>query len=60
MKILLQRVDTASVSVDKMVGKIGCGVVLFVGIHRDDDDKVLICVPKNALIYVCFQMKVVK
>ena len=48
MKILLQRVDTASVSVDdNVVGKIGCGVVLFVGIHRDDDDKVLnLCAEK--------------
>ncbi len=42
MKILLQRVDTASVFVDdNVVGKIGYGVVLFVGIHRDDDDRVL-------------------
>ena len=42
MKILLQRVDKASVSVDeKIVGKIGFGIVLFIGIHRDDDIKTL-------------------
>jgi len=42
VKILLQRVDKASVSVDKkIVGKIGFGIVLFVGIHRDDDIKIL-------------------
>ncbi|MEE3232709.1 MAG: D-aminoacyl-tRNA deacylase [Candidatus Latescibacterota bacterium] len=42
MKILLQRVDKASVYVDeKVVGQIGFGMVLFVGIHRDDDIEIL-------------------
>lgn len=39
MRILLQRVSEASVTVDgTVVGAIGPGVVLFVGIRRGDDD----------------------
>ena len=42
LKILLQRVDKASVFVDeRVVSQIGLGIVLFVGIHRDDNNEVL-------------------
>ncbi len=42
MKILLQRVDKASVFVDEsVVSQIGLGIVLFVGIHRDDNNEIL-------------------
>ena len=38
MRIVLQRVRTASVRIDeKPVGKIGQGLLLLVGIHRDDN-----------------------
>ena len=37
MKILIQRVKTASVKVDnKIVGNIDKGILLFIGIHKDD------------------------
>ncbi|MFC2034290.1 D-aminoacyl-tRNA deacylase [Chloroflexota bacterium] len=40
MKLLLQRVTRASVSVaDEVVGKIGQGLVLFVGVAEGDTDK---------------------
>jgi D-tyrosyl-tRNA(Tyr) deacylase len=40
MKTLLQRVSNASVSVNnKVVGKIGPGLVVFVGIAKDDSEK---------------------
>ncbi len=38
MKIVLQRVKRASVTIDnEVVGKIGKGIVLLVGVHKDDD-----------------------
>jgi D-tyrosyl-tRNA(Tyr) deacylase len=40
MKALVQRVTSASVSVgDKVVGKIGPGLVVFVGVARDDSQQ---------------------
>ena len=39
MRVVLQRVSSASVSVDgREVGRIGTGLLVFVGIRRDDDD----------------------
>jgi len=39
MKVVLQRVLSASVSVDGMIsGSIGCGYLLLVGIAADDDE----------------------
>jgi len=40
MKALIQRVSRASVSVDnKIVGRIGPGLVVFLGIGRDDEEE---------------------
>lgn len=40
MRIILQRVSEASVTVDeKIVGKIGPGLLLFVGIEDEDTDE---------------------
>jgi len=40
MKTLLQRVTSASVTINnKVVGKIGPGLVVFVGIAKDDSEK---------------------
>ncbi|MEI6222437.1 MAG: D-aminoacyl-tRNA deacylase [bacterium] len=40
MKLLIQRVTSASVSVDnKVVGKIQKGIVLFIGIGKNDQEK---------------------
>ncbi len=42
MRAVVQRVHQASVSVDgNIVGSINRGILLFLGIHRDDDDKSL-------------------
>lgn len=40
MRVLIQRVKKASVAIDKApVSEIGAGLLLFVGISRDDQDK---------------------
>jgi len=40
MRILLQRVNGASVTVDSnVVGQIGCGLVVFVGVESGDSEK---------------------
>jgi len=40
MKIVLQRVKSASVKVDrKIVGSIGAGVLILLGVHRDDSSE---------------------
>jgi len=40
MKALIQRVNGASVSIEnKLVGQIGCGIVIFLGVERDDSKK---------------------
>ena len=42
MRAVVQRVHQASVSVDgNIVGSINRGILLFLGIHRDDDDSAL-------------------
>ncbi len=40
MKALIQRVNKASVSIDnKLAGQIGRGIVVFIGVERDDSEK---------------------
>ncbi len=40
MKVIIQRVAKASVSVDgEIVGKIGCGLVVLIGIAREDTER---------------------
>jgi len=40
MRVVLQRVSSASVRVDgNVIGDIGSGLVLLIGIHRDDTDE---------------------
>ena len=40
MKALIQRVNRASVNVEnKVVGQIGRGIVVFIGVERDDSEK---------------------
>ena len=40
MKALIQRVNGASVSIDnKLAGQIGRGIVVFIGVERDDSDE---------------------
>ncbi len=50
MKIVVQRVSRASVTVKGIVtGSIREGLVLLVGIHRDDDDEILKWTTKKVL-----------
>jgi D-tyrosyl-tRNA(Tyr) deacylase len=43
MKALLQRVIKSSVEVDnKIVGEINSGILLFIGIEKNDDEKIAI------------------
>ena len=40
MKALIQRVNGASVNIDnKLAGQIGRGIVVFIGVERDDSDE---------------------
>lgn len=40
MKALIQRVNKASVSIEnKLAGQIGCGIVVFIGVERDDSEE---------------------
>lgn len=40
MKALIQRVNKASVSIDnKLAGQIGRGIVIFIGVERDDSEE---------------------
>ena len=40
MKALIQRVNGASVSIqNKLTGQIGCGIVVFIGVERDDSEE---------------------
>ena len=40
MKALIQRVNKASVSIDnKLAGQIGRGIVVFIGVERDDSEE---------------------
>ncbi|MCF8056510.1 MAG: D-tyrosyl-tRNA(Tyr) deacylase [Desulfocapsa sp.] len=40
MRAVIQRVSRASVTVDsEITGQIGTGVLIFLGIHKDDDEK---------------------
>ncbi len=42
MRMVLQRVENASVAVDgNVIGQIGKGIMVLVGIHETDDDKVI-------------------
>jgi len=42
MKIVLQKVESASVRVKgEIIAQIGKGYLLFVGIHKDDNESVL-------------------
>ncbi len=56
MKALIQRVSTASVSVDeRCVGKIGFGLLLFLGVERDDNDRSLKKLADKVLAYRLFE-----
>ena len=42
MRVLIQRVSQSRVAVgERVVGQIGQGLLLLVGVHRDDDEKAL-------------------
>jgi len=42
MRVLLQRVNNASVTVEsELISSIGAGLLLFTGIHKDDDESKL-------------------
>lgn len=56
MKALIQRVSTASVSVDeRCVGKIGFGLLLFLGVERDDNERSLQKLADKVLAYRLFE-----
>lgn len=49
MRVLLQRVESAQVSVsDKVVGRIGVGILLLVGITHDDTEKEAVFLAEKA------------
>lgn len=55
MKCLIQRVTSASVMVDnKVVGKIGSGLLVFIGIQPDDTDERVARMAKRLLNYRLF------
>jgi D-tyrosyl-tRNA(Tyr) deacylase len=55
MKALLQRVIKSSVEVDnKIVGKINSGILLFIGIEKNDDEKIAIKMIDKILNYRIF------
>ena len=55
MKLVLQLSESGSVVVgDETVGKIGCGVVCLVGIHKDDTDEDLEWTVNKLLTFKCF------
>lgn len=52
---LLQRVTEASVSVDaRKIGEIGAGLLIFVAVHRDDEDKNIARLAERLLGYRVF------
>ena len=56
MKIVLQRVESASVTVkEKLISQIGKGYLLFVGIHKDDNEAVLEKVAEKILNLRAFE-----
>jgi D-tyrosyl-tRNA(Tyr) deacylase len=55
MKALLQRVTKSSVEVDnKIVGEINSGILLFIGIEKNDDEKIAIKMIDKILNYRIF------
>ncbi|WP_111658018.1 D-aminoacyl-tRNA deacylase [Isoalcanivorax indicus] len=55
MKVLLQRVSEARVTVDgRVTGEIGAGLLVFVGIARDDDERVVERLAERVLGYRLF------
>jgi D-tyrosyl-tRNA(Tyr) deacylase len=55
MKALLQRVIKSSVEVDnKIVGEINSGILLFIGIEKNDDEKIAIKMIDKILNYRIF------
>ena len=52
---LLQRVTNASVSVDdELIGEIGRGLLVFVAVHRDDEDADIARLAERVLTYRVF------
>lgn len=61
MKIVLQRVKNAQVKVDeKSVGKIEKGLLIFLGIGKNDDEKITDKFVKKYVIYEYSKMKIKK
>jgi D-tyrosyl-tRNA(Tyr) deacylase len=55
MKALLQRVIKSSVEIDnKIVGEINSGILLFIGIEKNDDEKIAIKMIDKILNYRIF------
>jgi D-tyrosyl-tRNA(Tyr) deacylase len=55
MIALLQRVSTASVTVDKLqIAAIGRGLLVFVAVHRDDEEKDIARLAERILTYRVF------